>query len=378
MAAHDARREYDEPWRSERYDENEERRGQYGRESRWRQGREGEGSRENWNEPYGRGAGSRSNEPESWRTRQAYGRSEERYDEPYNRSWNERFGRERDEFRNRGETEPFRRSGDFDRENWMNRSTDYGRESWTGRSSEFDRDRWQRRSEQPFYGFSTYGSPEYRSTSGYGTSGYGSSYSGERSGQSGETGRTGRTGMYRGRGPRGYHRSDERIREDVNDRLTDHPFIDASDIEVDVNDGEVTLKGEVEERNDKRLAEDIVESISGVREVHNNIRVRNRNGGRYFETGSRYQTGSMMGGRMLRMHMEVRGSDGQRVGEVKEMHGDEFILDRPNARDLYVPMHSVSQIFDDHVQLNVPSDRVDDMGWQTTEMMGGGRREQRQ
>ena len=83
-----------------------------------------------------------------------------------------------------------------------------------------------------------------------------------------------RGGQYRGHGPRGYKRSDERIKEDVNDRLTDDAYLDASDIEVEVKNGEVTLSGVVRSRNDKRRAEDIVESISGVSNVQNNIRVR--------------------------------------------------------------------------------------------------------
>ncbi|HJP95132.1 MAG TPA: BON domain-containing protein [Pyrinomonadaceae bacterium] len=83
-----------------------------------------------------------------------------------------------------------------------------------------------------------------------------------------------RSGEYRGHGPRGYKRSDERIKEDVNDRLTDDAYLDASDIEVEVNNGEVTLAGAVRSRNDKRRAEDLVESVSGVSNVQNNIRVR--------------------------------------------------------------------------------------------------------
>ena len=82
--------------------------------------------------------------------------------------------------------------------------------------------------------------------------------------------------MHRGRGPRGYTRSDDRIREDVNDRLTDDPHIDASDIDVSVSNGEVTLSGTVDERFAKRHAEDIAESVAGVTHVQNNIRVKAR------------------------------------------------------------------------------------------------------
>lgn len=81
-------------------------------------------------------------------------------------------------------------------------------------------------------------------------------------------------GGYYGRGPKGYRRSDERIREDVNDRLTDDWRVDASDIEVTVSSCEVTLNGTVGSREERRRAEDIAESVSGVRHVQNNLRVR--------------------------------------------------------------------------------------------------------
>lgn len=80
-------------------------------------------------------------------------------------------------------------------------------------------------------------------------------------------------GLHTGRGPRGYKRSDERILEDVNDRLMQHSEIDASDIEAAVNDGEVTLSGTVDSRWIKRLAEDIVEDVTGVTQVINLLRV---------------------------------------------------------------------------------------------------------
>jgi osmotically-inducible protein OsmY len=83
-------------------------------------------------------------------------------------------------------------------------------------------------------------------------------------------------GEHRGRGPKGYKRSEGRITEDVNDRLTDDPFLDASDIQVKVKDTEVTLDGWVVNRQDKRRAEDLADSVSGVSHVQNNLRVRPR------------------------------------------------------------------------------------------------------
>lgn len=81
--------------------------------------------------------------------------------------------------------------------------------------------------------------------------------------------------MHHGRGPRNYQRSDERIREDVIERLTRDPETDATDVEVQVANGEVTLRGLVEERWEKRRVEDICEDIFGVKNVVNHLKVRN-------------------------------------------------------------------------------------------------------
>ena len=78
---------------------------------------------------------------------------------------------------------------------------------------------------------------------------------------------------HRGRGPKGYKRSDDRIREDVSDRLYDDPYVDASEIEVSVGGGEVTLTGTVDSRDARRRAEDVAERVSGVTYVQNNLRV---------------------------------------------------------------------------------------------------------
>lgn len=79
---------------------------------------------------------------------------------------------------------------------------------------------------------------------------------------------------YTGRGPRGYTRGDERIREDICERLTDDPRIDASDIEVQVEKAEVTLAGSVRTREEKHFTEHLVERITGVREVNNTLKVK--------------------------------------------------------------------------------------------------------
>lgn len=82
-------------------------------------------------------------------------------------------------------------------------------------------------------------------------------------------------GPFAGRGPRGYKRSDDRIREELNDRLTAHGFIDATDIECSVHNGEVTLSGFVDSPDSKRAAEIVAEGVLGVlHDVHNHLRIR--------------------------------------------------------------------------------------------------------
>jgi hypothetical protein len=81
-------------------------------------------------------------------------------------------------------------------------------------------------------------------------------------------------GPFSGRGPRGYQRSDQRIEEELHERLTAHGLIDATDVQCRVASGEVTLTGFVNSRQARRAAEDVAEDIYGVRQVSNQLRVR--------------------------------------------------------------------------------------------------------
>lgn len=70
-----------------------------------------------------------------------------------------------------------------------------------------------------------------------------------------------------GVGPKGYQRSDERIREEVCEALARHPAVDASDIEVRVKDAHVILTGTVESRLMKRRAEEALDGVWGIEDV---------------------------------------------------------------------------------------------------------------
>ena len=78
---------------------------------------------------------------------------------------------------------------------------------------------------------------------------------------------------HRGRGPRGYQRSDERIVEEICERLSDDPLIDASDITVRSDGGSVVLEGSVDSRVVKHRVEDIVDDCVGVAGIQNRLKV---------------------------------------------------------------------------------------------------------
>jgi osmotically-inducible protein OsmY len=102
-------------------------------------------------------------------------------------------------------------------------------------------------------------------------------YGGEgRQRQSRGRGRGQERGQHTGRGPKGYQRSDERVREDVCEALSQHGDVDASEITVEVRGGEVILTGTVDSREAKREAERAVEDAPGVKEVQNQLRVQQK------------------------------------------------------------------------------------------------------
>jgi osmotically-inducible protein OsmY len=199
----------------------------------------------------------------------------------------ESYGRERDFRRMRGDFPDWDRYGSYrdmgradympgERETWQTDDLGYGDFGYT--------DAGYRRSNRDYYGDRDRGFARQ----GYGYQGYEddryygrrrdfmdrasdevASWFGDEDAE-----RRCRLDQYRGKGPKGYVRTDERIREDVSDRLSDDPMLDASDIEVTVASGEVTLNGLVADRQDKRRAEDLAEAVSGVQNVQINLRVK--------------------------------------------------------------------------------------------------------
>ncbi len=82
----------------------------------------------------------------------------------------------------------------------------------------------------------------------------------------------GEGGPYTGYGPRNYRRSDDRIRDDISDRMWSDGELDAGGITIGVDEGVVTLDGTVDSRWAKRRADDIAWSVPGVIDVVDNLR----------------------------------------------------------------------------------------------------------
>jgi len=93
-----------------------------------------------------------------------------------------------------------------------------------------------------------------------------------------DAGGMGGMGQHRGKGPKGYQRSDERIKEMLCERLSEDPEIDPSDVTITVTGGKITLEGTVDSRKTKNAIEDIADQC-GVQDVQNNLRVQRQGQG---------------------------------------------------------------------------------------------------
>jgi len=222
-------------------------RGQQGSDDRWnQQGYQGRGyqqgsdDRDRWNQGY-QGRGYQQGSDDRWN--QGYqGRGQQGSDDRYSQS-----------FQGRGQERGYGNQGFYQergvQDNRYGGQGGYGNRDWGNQGDFGSQGRgmggsWESRGGEPRFG----GSGEMN----YGNQGMGT----------------------KGRAPRGYKRSDERIQDDICDRLMQHGRIDASDVEVKVSNGEVTLTGTVESRAMKHQVEDLVDAISGVDEIHNQLRIK--------------------------------------------------------------------------------------------------------
>ncbi len=167
-------------------------------------------------------------------------------------------------------------------------------------------------------------------------------------------------GPYEGIGPRGYTRPDERIREEVCSRLTHHGGVDASNIDVLVYDGEVTLKGVVRRKPEKRMAEDTAWSVNGVYDVINQLHVAGTSAVRVRGAG---KEDVVMPGR-IKEGMLVVDVDGNIVGKVSQVNRDGFQVDHPGLGE--IPFDEVKRT-DGEIMLHYTIEELQLLGQHTLE-----------
>jgi hypothetical protein len=120
-----------------------------------------------------------------------------------------------------------------------------------------------------------------------------------------------RSGRRQWRGPKGYQRSDERLKEDISERLMSMGhYVDASDVSVEVKDGKVSLEGSVPERRMKHAIEDLVDDCMGVKDIDNRVRVKHVEDGQSDRSSGKESNLSIGGGSQSSISGMGTGSSG--------------------------------------------------------------------
>lgn len=182
-------------------------------------------------------------------------------------------------------------------------------------------------------------------------------------------------GPFVGVGPENYRRSDQRILEDVADRLTFNGQINAANLTLSVDNGEVNLEGKVDSRQAKRLAERIAESVPGVRDVCNNLHVDKHLGEQLQrQLGSGFGANQFSeGGRgftprgQIQEGQAVTDSRGTQLGTIRDIRSNDFLLRRTAGSSFFVPFTAIQEIKNNQVQLNIAANDLERQGWPSAE-----------
>src|SRR4051812_20730898 len=115
-------------------------------------------------------------------------------------------------------------------------------------------------------------------------------------------------GPHRGRGPQSWAPDDRRVWEIVCERLMHDRLIDAREMEVEVENGVVTLRGVAAHASDPALARMLVRQTPGVRDVVTELRIETR------QRSARAELGSRTSGYAANMASGQADEDGRRQG----------------------------------------------------------------
>lgn len=78
---------------------------------------------------------------------------------------------------------------------------------------------------------------------------------------------------YYGYGPKGYRRSDQKLKDEARLLLNQDPILDSSNINIEVFNNVIFLRGFVDSRKDKKRAEFLIEDIFGIEDIQNQLKI---------------------------------------------------------------------------------------------------------
>lgn len=78
---------------------------------------------------------------------------------------------------------------------------------------------------------------------------------------------------YYGFGPKGYRRSDQKLKDEARLLLNQDPILDSSNINIEVFNNVIYLRGFVDSRKDKKRAELLIEDIFGIEDIQNQLKI---------------------------------------------------------------------------------------------------------
>ncbi len=78
---------------------------------------------------------------------------------------------------------------------------------------------------------------------------------------------------YYGFGPKGYKRSDQKLKDEASLLLNQDPILDSSNINIEVFNNVIYLRGFVDSRKDKKRAELLIEDIFGIEDIQNQLKI---------------------------------------------------------------------------------------------------------
>ncbi len=158
----------------------------------------------------------------------------------------------------------------------------------------------------------------------------------------------------------------KQMEQAVCELLTSRQDLDASNIDVHVQEGEVWLTGSVDSDRSKRLAGDLLKTVYGMTSVHNELVVASGGHGAIGAAEGGYtvhpgETQSAL--RAMRDGMPVVGDDGKHVGTIKQIFDNSVQVSRRLQHDLYIPARAFAAVVNGEARLSIPAREVDHWGW---------------